>query len=167
MALDTPHVSAEVFKEGMSRLAGAVNIVTTDGPAGRAGLTATAVCSVSADPPTLLVCVNTTGSAADAFATNEAVCINTIGADHQALAMLFGGKTPMDERFDDLNWTTAASGAPVLKESVVSFDCTVASRVVSGTHEVLFCEVIEIAHAPEAGALVYFDRRFHTLPSGA
>jgi flavin reductase len=63
---DLTHVSLDEFREGMAVLAGAVNIVTTDGPGGRAGLTASAVCSVTAEPPTLLVCVNRGSSAAPA-----------------------------------------------------------------------------------------------------
>lgn len=108
------HVSPEDFKEGMAVLSGAVNIVTTDGPGGRAGLTASAVCSVTAEPPTLLVCVNRGSSAAPAFLQNDAICVNTVGPDHKGLAMLFGGKTPMEDRFATADWTEGPSGAPVL-----------------------------------------------------
>ncbi|SFR12176.1 flavin reductase [Poseidonocella sedimentorum] len=162
--IDAPQsVSLEAFKSGMALLAGAVNIVTTDGPAGRAGLTASAVCSVTADPPTLLVCVNRASSAAPAFLENDAVCINTAGPGHRDLAMLFGGKTPMEARFAEASWTTGASGAPILTGAVVSFDCRVSSRAVVGSHEVLFCRIIGITEAPQTPALAYFARKFHEL----
>lgn len=157
------HVTPEDFKEGMACLAGSVNIVTTDGPGGRAGLTASAVCSVTAEPPTLLVCVNRGSSAAKAFMENDAVCVNTVGPDHQDLAMTFGGKTPMEERFTQAGWTTDASGAPVLTGAVVSFDCKVTGRSVVGSHEVLFCEILDIARTPGSPALAYFSRKFHAL----
>ena len=73
-------ITAAQFKEAMSRVAGAVHIVTTDGPAGKAGFTATAVCSVTADPPTLLVCVNETSSVGQTFVANQSLAVNTIGS---------------------------------------------------------------------------------------
>ncbi len=157
------HVSPEDFKEGMAVLSGAVNIVTTDGPGGRAGLTASAVCSVTAEPPTLLVCVNRGSSAAPAFLQNDAICVNTVGPDHTGLAMLFGGKTPMEDRFATADWTEGPSGAPVLGGSVASFDCKVTSRNVVGSHEVLFCEIIDITRTQGTPGLVYFARQFHEL----
>ncbi|MFV0245842.1 MAG: flavin reductase [Qingshengfaniella sp.] len=157
------HVSPEAFRDGMACLAGAVNIVTTDGPGGRAGMTASAVCSVTADPPTLLVCVNKGSSAAPAFMENDAVCVNAVGPAHQDLAMLFGGKTPMADRFARAKWTTDCTGAPILTGSVVSFDCRVTRRNVVGSHEVLFCEILDIVRTPDIPALAYFARKFHEL----
>lgn len=157
------HVSPEEFKQGMACLAGAVNIVTTDGPGGRAGFTATAVCSVTDSPPTLLVCLNRGSSAAAAVLENSVVCINTVGPRHQDTAMLFGGKTPMDDRFADAEWSKGPSGAPVLQEAVVSFDCHITERQTVGTHEVLFCEVVSVVCDCEAPASAYFGRCFHAL----
>ncbi|MGA0541241.1 flavin reductase [Neotabrizicola sp. VNH66] len=157
-----PPVAREVFRDGMACLAGAVNIVTTDGPGGRSGFTASAVCSVTDQPPTLLVCLNRGSSAAAAFAGNEGLCVNTVGPDHHDLAMLFGGKTPMADRFAASAWHSGASGAPVLEGAVVSFDCRIAQRHVVGTHEVMFCEVVGVETRPGA-ASVWFGRRFHEL----
>ena len=66
----TVPITPEAYREGMSNLAGAVNIVTTNGPAGKAGFTATAVCSVSDNPATLLVCLNRSASVYDVFNQN-------------------------------------------------------------------------------------------------
>ncbi|MDF1857038.1 flavin reductase [Pseudooceanicola sp.] len=163
-ALSIPvHVPRGEFRDAMAHLPGAVNIVTTYGAAGQAGLTASAVCSVTDDPPTLLVCVNRSSSAAAAFLENPSVCVNTVGPRHQDLAILFGGKTPMEDRFASASWEKGASGAPVLLESVVSFDCRVAHRHVVGTHAVLFCEVLEVAIAKGEPASVYFARAFHAV----
>lgn len=156
-------VGKEAFRDGMACLAGAVNIVTTDGPGGRAGFTATAVCSVTDSPPTLLVCVNRSSSAAPAFLQNDALCVNTVGPRHRELAMLFGGKTPMETRFDETSWTVGKSGAPVLDQAVVSFDCRVSQRHTVGTHEVVYAEVLAVTTDAEAPASAYFGRRFHDL----
>lgn len=158
-----PHVSQDDFKSGMARLAGAVNIVTTDGPTGKAGFTASAVCSVTAEPPTLLVCLNRSSSAAVAFAGNTALCVNTVGPKHKDLAMLFGGKTPMEERFEAADWSAGITGAPILSEAVVSFDCTITERASVGSHDVLFCEIHAVAGDPEGPGLAYYARKFHEL----
>ncbi|MDX5359596.1 MAG: flavin reductase [Rhodobacterales bacterium] len=157
------HVSREAFRDGMSCLAGAVNIVTTDGPAGRAGFTASAVCSVTDQPPTLLVCINRSSSAAPAFLGNDRLCVNTVGPDHQDLAMLFGGKTPMADRFAPAEWRKGVTGSPMLVGASVSFDCRITLRQIIGTHDVMFCEVVDIATLPDARGSVWFGRRFHEL----
>jgi flavin reductase len=151
------------FRDAMARLGAAVNIVTTDGPAGRAGFTATAVCSVTDDPPTLLVCLNRGASVYPVFAANDVLCVNALGAGQQAVSGLFGGKTPMAERFAGVAWHAESTGAPVLDEAAVSFDCRVVRRTEVGTHDVLFCEVQSLAAHAEPHALVYFARAYHEL----
>jgi flavin reductase len=151
------------YRDAMARLGAAVNIITTDGPGGRAGFTASSVCSVTDDPPMLLVCLNRSASVYPAFQANDVLCVNALAAGQQALSGLFGGKTPMDERFAASRWSRKATGAPVLDDAVVSFDCRVVRRVAIGTHDVLFCEAVAIATSGAAHGLVYFDRRYHDL----
>jgi flavin reductase len=155
------------YRDAMARLGAAVSIVTTDGPGGRAGFTASAVCSVTDDPPTLLVCLNRAASAYPAVQANGVLCVNALGAGRQALSNLFGGKTPMDDRFAAADWTVAASGAPVLDGAAASFDCRIVGRQAVGTHDVLFCEVLAVARHAEAHALVYFGRGYHDLRAAA
>lgn len=87
------------FRDAMAHVGAAVNIITTDGPAGRAGFTASAVCSVTDAPPTLLVCLNRSASVWPIFSQHQALCVNTLAAGQEGLSNLFGGKTPMAERF--------------------------------------------------------------------
>ena len=157
-------VPATLFKEAMARVAGAVHLVTTDGPAGKAGFTATAVCSVSAEPPTLLVCVNETSSAARVLVANRVLAINTIGSEFNALAMLMGGKTSLEDRFAGGQWTAGVHGAPLLDGAMVNFDCVIQDSHVCGTHRVLFCRIVavrlgEVALDPS----LYFYRNFRHL----
>ncbi|PLP28243.1 FMN reductase, partial [Klebsiella pneumoniae] len=85
------------FRDAMAHVGAAVNIITTDGPAGRAGFTASAVCSVTDTPPTLLVCLNRSASVWPVFSEHHTLCVNTLAAGQEALSTLFGGKTAMDE----------------------------------------------------------------------
>ena len=158
-------VDASAYREAMSRLASAVHLITTDGPGGRAGFTASAVCSVSDAPPTLLVCVNRASSAYAALTHNGTLCVNTLGEGHEAVAGLFGGRTPMDERFAAGTWRRLRSGAPALADALVSFDCRIVGRHAVGSHDVLYCVVEALAAPGQADALLYSERRYHTLSS--
>nr|WP_245420124.1 flavin reductase [Ferranicluibacter rubi] len=147
----------------MAKLGAAVNIITTDGPGGRTGFAATAVCSVTDDPPTLLVCLNRSASVYDAVTTNKVLCVNTLNAGHQPLSHLFGGKTPAAERFATADWSVLTTGAPALDDALVSFDCVIENTVSQGTHDVLFCRVVSTATRTEGQALFYFDRAYHAV----
>ncbi|MBS0969829.1 pyrimidine utilization flavin reductase protein F [Chimaeribacter arupi] len=156
-------VTQHTFRQAMSCLGAAVNIITTDGPAGRAGFTASAVCSVTDTPPTLLVCLNRSASVHPAFARNQQLCVNTLSAGHEDLSNLFGGKTPMEARFAAADWSRLATGSPVLAGAVANFDCRITQTVSVGTHDILFCEVVALRRNDAGHGLVYFDRRYHPL----
>jgi flavin reductase len=158
-----PLIAKQKFRDGMARLGSAVNIITTDGPAGRSGFTASAVCSVTDAPPTLLICVNRSASVYETFMRNTALCVNVLHAEQEQLSGSFGGKTPMNERFATARWWTGLTGAPVLEGATASFDCLVVETTQVGTHSVMFCEVVDIRLHQEAAGLVYFDRRFHRV----
>lgn len=152
------------YRDAMARLGAAVSIITTDGPHGPAGFTASAVCSVTDDPPTLLVCLNRSASVYPVFDGNGVLCVNVLAAGQQALSNLFGGKTPMAERFAAARWDRLSTGAPVLDGATVSFDCRISRRAAVGTHDVLFCEALAIRGGEgRAQGLIYFGRRYHDL----
>lgn len=151
------------FRNAMSRLGAAVNIVTTDGPGGRTGFAATAVCSVSDTPPSLVVCINRSSSAYRPVIENGVVCVNVTGDVHQPVCQLFGGKTPADERFVLGLWTKMETGAPVLEDALEAFDCRIAQIHSSGSHDLLICEVIALKPRSEGRGLVYFDRAYHAV----
>jgi flavin reductase len=158
-----PTVERDAFRNAMACLGAAVNIITTDGPAGRAGFTASAVCSVTDTPPTLLVCLNRSASVWPIFRDNGYLCVNTLAAGHEDLSTLFGGKTPMAERFAAADWHTLASGSPLLDGALVSFDCKVTQVVSVGTHDILFCEALALVRNDETHGLAWFDRGYHHL----
>jgi flavin reductase len=160
-------VSQEDFRTAMSRLGAAVTLVTTDGSAGRHGITASAVCSVTDSPPTVLVCVNRASGAHQIFKDNGVFCVNVLAPEHRDLAMAFAGKLPPEERFAAESWSTLSSGAPVLEAATVALDCRLDQVTEAGTHSVLFGAVIATRLAREAEGLVYFNRGFHSLGSSA
>ncbi|MGE8564160.1 MAG: NADH-dependent FMN reductase RutF [Acinetobacter bohemicus] len=148
------------FRQGMSNLGAAVNVITTHGKAGQAGFTASAVCSVTDSPPTLLVCLNRSASVFETFKTNKVLCVNTLAAHQTELSNIFGGKTPMSERFSRGTWSTLSTQAPVLDDALVSFDCEVVQSMSVGSHDVLICQVKAMKKNEGQNALMYFNRTY-------
>ena len=155
-------VEPAAFREAMSRLGAAVHIVTTAGPAGKSGFTATAVCSVSDQPATLLVCLNRRSKSAPVLAENAVFCINTLAAAEEKLADLFAGRSGVHstDRFSHGEWTTLKTGAPVLTSAVVAFDCRTIEIKAVASHNVIFGAVEAVRLGAGAPALVYHDRLY-------
>lgn len=162
-------VSSDEFRAAMARLGAAVNIVTTDGPAGRQGCTASAVCSVTDTPPTLLVCLNRSSDSNAAIKRNAVLCVNVLAHHHDKLSSVFAGilgHNQSDERFAHGHWERLVTGAPVLADAAVVFDARVAQVTEIGTHSVFFAEIEAIRTDPNAAALFWFGRAYHRLPAG-
>ncbi len=159
-----PTVDQMAFRGGMALLAAAVNLVTTGGPAGETGFTASAVTSVTDDPATLLVCVRRNGSATPLVRANGVVCVNTLAAGQEALSSAFGsGKGTVADRFALGEWGRLVTGAPVLQGAIANFDCRIAEVAEVGTHSVLFCQVLAVTTQAEAAPLLYFNRAYRTV----
>lgn len=156
-------VTPEAYREGMASLAAAVNVVTAQGPEGKVGFTATAVTSVSDNPATLLVCLNRNSSVHKAFEQSRYLAINTLANGQDSFSNLFAGKVPMAERFEEGKWSTLSTGSPILNEAAVSFDCIVTEFKSVATHDVIFCQVVDIKQNAEAGSLLYCQRKYHSL----
>ena len=162
-----PKALKSAFINGMSRLASSVCVVTTDGPFGRAGLTATSVTSVSADgnAPTLLVCINRNSGCYETLIRNRALCVNVLSADQQFVSDVFAGRTnaTQAQRFENVNWQVMVSGAPALSDALVAFDCHLSVVQPIGTHDVIFAEVQDVATFKQDEPLLYTARRYATL----
>ena len=158
--------SAE-FKHGMSLLTGAVNIVATKGATGRYGFTASAVCSVTDAPPTLLVCMNRASNSHMHFIDNKMLSVNVLGAHHQPISRAFSSNLTAEERFTHGEWTALKTGAPVLVDSLVSFDCLIEQIQTIGTHDIFICRVVAIQQPQQQQGLVYFNRAYHSVGQAA
>ncbi len=160
-------VSRETYRDGMARMAAAVNVITTQGPAGPGGFTASAVCSLTDDPATLLVCVNLSSRQSEILRGNGVLCVNTLAADQAPIAAMFSTRdVTMEARFALGGWSTLATGSPVLEGAVVSFDCRIVERLERGTHAVILCEALAVQLGHGEAALVYFDRHFRSMTGG-
>ncbi|MBV1701199.1 MAG: flavin reductase [Hyphomicrobiales bacterium] len=150
------------FRDAMARVGTSVHIVTTDGKAGVAGITASAVTSVSDDPPTMLICVNRSSHSAPRFFANGVFCINTLAADDQALADDFAGRTGLhlDARFQRGSWVREVSGAPVLTSAIAIFECRIIELRDIATHHVIVGDVLAVRYRKEVAGLGYHDRRY-------
>ncbi|HED1543033.1 TPA: flavin reductase [Kluyvera cryocrescens] len=152
------------FRNAMAQLGSAVSVITTDGPAGKFGFTASAVCSVTDQPPTLLVCMNRNSFAHAHFKQNGTLCVNVLSSDHQALSGVFANASlRSEERFCHDSWQVMASGAPVLSSAVASFDCLIDDCHEVGSHSVFYCRVQAIRSSEQPRGLVYFNRRYHAV----
>lgn len=156
-------IQATDFKNAMSLLTSAVNVVTTAGMSGRYGFTASAVCSVTDTPPTLLVCMNKSSRSHEHFIENKILTVNVLGADHELISNVFASKMDADERFKHGCWTTLETGAPVLEEALVSFDCEIDQIQEVGTHSIFICRVAAIQKSEQDQSLVYFNRAYHQV----
>ncbi len=158
-------IDTKTYRDAMARLGAAVNIITTDGPGGRRGFTASAVCSVTDSPPTLLVCLNRTSDSNPALKANKVLCLNTLSATQQDLSPVFAGMTEhdYDARFAAAAWTPMPSGCLALDGALASFDGRIVQVMEMGTHTVFFVEV-DAVRTSNGPALLYYARSYHALP---
>ncbi|MBL0932036.1 MAG: flavin reductase family protein, partial [Alphaproteobacteria bacterium] len=133
-----------------------VTIVTTFDGQTRAGLTATAVCSLSAEPPQLLVCVNRQAYPNRVIARAKRFCVNVLASGQAALALRFAGATGHkgEDRFAKGRWNVLATGAPVLDGALTSFDCELARAIRSGTHTIFIGRVLAVTTRQSGPALL-------------
>jgi flavin reductase (DIM6/NTAB) family NADH-FMN oxidoreductase RutF len=155
-----PPVSGTVFREAMSRVAGAVHIVATDGPAGLGGATATAVTSVSDSPPSLLLCLNQQSQTLDRIRGNGVFSVNVLSGDQEEIAAVFSGARGVDggARFQAGHGWRLGEGAPVLASALASFSCRLTVLTPVGGH-VIAIGMVEQAVVGEALPPLLYHRR--------
>src|SRR6059058_7209 len=147
-------VDAGQFKIGMRTLAGAVNIITSMHSGHRYGMTATAVCSATADPPTVLACINKLASTHNAVSKSKVFCVNVLRAEDWQLSSAFSGAQSGDSRFKNGNWTRLATGAPVLIEALAH-----------GSHTVFLGQVEQMLIGQKGKPLLYSEGQYAKLAS--
>ncbi|GLS86792.1 hypothetical protein GCM10010873_17660 [Cypionkella aquatica] len=154
----------KAFVEGMSRAATFVAVATTDGEAGRFGVTISSLTSVSADGdhPSLLACVHQLSPAATAILNNRAFCANLLHEGQQSLADLFAGRANVsaESRFDHTDWVTGQGGQPILTGATASFECTLATAVLWETHYIIVGKVTSVILSEAPSALLYGQRAY-------
>ncbi len=148
----------------MRRAASTVTVVTTAGRAGRLGLTVSAMSSLSADPPSLLVCINRQSPAAAAIEGNGVFCVNLLDESQHEISETFAGRRAQarEDHLASHAWTIRATGSPVLHEAAAAFDCRVGASHGFGSHLVVMGLVVDIACGARR-PLVYHDRAYCAL----
>ena len=155
----------EQFKAGMRALAGAVNIITSMNAGHRYGMTATAVCSATADPPTVLACINKLATTHGAVTKSKAFCVNVLRSDDWELSTAFSGAQSGEARFKSRDWTRLATGSPVLIDALVCFDCRVVKSLSHGTHTIFLGEVEQVLLGKNGKPLLYSEGQYAKLAS--
>lgn len=146
----------------MRRLAGAPCIVTTRLDDMSVGLVATAVTSLSAEPPRLLACVNKTASAHDTIVRAGFFAINVLSAGDETTVRSFNS-CAREERFNHGSWRASRTGAPLLETAMAAFDCRTHEAVSMGSHTIFIGDVVDILVGDDADPLIYFDGDFRNL----
>jgi flavin reductase (DIM6/NTAB) family NADH-FMN oxidoreductase RutF len=159
-------VEASLFRLAMRQMASAVTIVTSGSGPCRRGLTATAVCSLSADPPSLLVCINKQTECHETIRRNGHFCVNALGADDQGLAGRFAGRDGSHglARFAAGSWAELVTGAPVLQEAIAVFDCKLLNACDGGTHSIFVGGILAARVNTSQPILIYHSGSFVSLP---
>ncbi|MEJ7931641.1 flavin reductase family protein [Ramlibacter sp. AN1015] len=150
----TPWVDSASYRQAMRKVPSAVAVVTAEHEGRRRGLTATAVCSVSADPPQVLACVNKDGRAHCCIAQASAFGINYLAESQIDLALAFSRPVEdADQRFQEAEWDPGIGGVPLLRGALVSFACRVVQTVDCGTHTIFVGEILQISQQDQRSLL--------------
>lgn len=158
-------IDAAVFRDAMRRTAAGVAVITTAGPAGRAGLTVSSFSSLSLAPPSVMFTVNRASRTAAALEANASFVANILAAEQEHVAKVFAGMVPelRDDKFALGGWSMLASGSPALDAALCNVDCRVAMISGYGTHMIVVGEVVAVRNGG-AHPLVFSDHGFHRLP---
>ncbi|WP_442575383.1 flavin reductase family protein [Microbacterium sp. F51-2R] len=150
------------FIDGMGHATAAVTLVTTDGTAGRFGQTVTAMMSVSADPPTLVVGLYRGAPVADAVRTNRCFAVNVLSVEDVDVAQGFAGQSDPSTRYKfDRSWTSLRTGSPIRSTAAAAFDCHAEQFLVAGSHLLIVGRVVDVV-SRDAATLIYGSRAYGT-----
>ena len=153
------------FRQAMAGLPAAVNVITTQGPAGCHGMTATAVCSLSDDPASLLVCINRATRMHDVLIDNGRFCVNILAAGQDGVSGAFAARgLSIEDRLAQAGEVILLDGdLPALAEAQMALPCRVAQVIEAGTHTIFIGQVEQVVKGRGVGALTYYDRAYHHL----
>ncbi len=162
MTKTTNQETPDHFVEAMAAAAFGVTIVTTQSVSGKFGLTVSAVSSVSAQPPLLLVCINRKNMIVDAITNNMSFTVNMLSENQASLAKSFAGRPELGQTAYDFTqdtWRENHVAGPVLESAAANFLCKLETHNDAGTHRIFIGRVMEAQHNG-ALPLVYSHRKF-------
>ena len=154
-------ISPDDFRRVLSHFASGVTIVTTsDGEQRPTGLTASAFCSVSLDPPLILICVDHKSQSYPHLRESGRFAINILHQGHEQLSRRFAS-TRLD-KFDGVPFTLGTLGVPLIDAALAYLECRTVSAHVEGDHTI-FVGHVEAVAVGEGDPLLYYAGRYHRL----
>lgn len=161
----------DAFRRSMRQVASSVCVIAAGGAAGRVGITATSVCSVSMVPPLVLACINAGSLSHDELVGSGWFSVNVLAGAQQDVADVFAGRSAQrgEQRFHlpGVAWREGPHGVPMLEQAVATLACRIVQRVPAGTHSILIGEVAEARTAEGVRPLLYLEGQYHALPRAA
>jgi flavin reductase (DIM6/NTAB) family NADH-FMN oxidoreductase RutF len=148
------------FRDAMRRLAATVTIISTRSGGIRHGMTATAVTSLSVDPPSLLVCVNKTGKLHQYLSDSDRFCVNLLHSEQAALSEAFAGNLVSEERFRHGDWAEEADGLPYLADAQANIFCVKVETIAHASHSIFIGEVERVENAPQIRPLIFSNGEY-------
>ena len=166
--MSSNQVSMDNFREALSLIAATVSVVTTDGTAGKRGITVSSMCSVSVDPPSVLICVNHDSGVCQTIRDNKVICVNVLKSDQAYVSDAFSGRLTDLSRdpFLCASWKKGVTGAPQMINALVNLDCQVKNELQHGTHFIFIGEITNL-HTNGPGMPLIYRARSYELMDGS
>ncbi|WP_449396406.1 flavin reductase family protein [Devosia riboflavina] len=160
-----PVVNTAEFRSAMSSVASSVSVVTARRGDEVVGRTVTAVLSLSASPPSVLISIDIVSRLADLIAKTGGFSMAVLAEDQSEIADAFAGKVVPEERFDRGTWSRWPSGQPMLDGAVTVIDCEVIGSIETGTHVLFAGAIIEAEAHDERRPLIWQRHGYHGISS--
>ncbi|MBI3978051.1 MAG: flavin reductase [Chloroflexi bacterium] len=158
-------VTRAEFRQWLSQFATGITIVTSRSGETVRGMTVNAFCSVSLEPPLVLVCINHQAPTHDLIRQSRAFAVNVLTALQRDLSERFGGKMPDEERFVGLDHAPGPTGSPLIADCLAHLDCRVVAAHEAGDHTIFVGEVVwgRVNDDVSTGPLVYYRSHYERL----
>ena len=156
----TPEELKASFKLAMRRFPAAVSVITSADQGRRHGMTATAVTSLSLDPPSLIACINRTTLLHDIMLHGRHFCVNVLRRDQAALSSAFSGAVAPEARFAQGKWLTSVDGVTYLADAQINIFCRKVAAVPYGTHTIFIGEAQAVNVHDPVEPLIYQDATY-------
>ena len=155
-------VTSSDFRSAMRQLTGGVSVITAGRGRDISGMTVTSVSSLSVDPPALIVSINREASSWPLVKRYGFFGVNILTSDQIDIAERFTGKGGLKgaARFAGADWTTRASGVPLLVGALAAIDCEVEDVVERHSHAIVIGRVLDVAVSARTAALAYWQGRY-------
>jgi flavin reductase len=158
----TTPVSDDVFKSLMRNVAASVTVIATNRDGKNHGMTATAICSVSADPATILVVVNRSTRTHPIIAATKCFTVNILAENQQSISQRFSSS--LKDPFDGVEYLVSSNGGPIIRDVAAHIECVTISEIDVATHTVFVGSVIG-GHVSKAQPLLFHDGEYKSLAS--